>query len=168
MHWTGVGTCIDYLDIPQKSAMCRHQRALIDSQVAIHLCFTHPHPPPPSTACTTGPKFNPARMTWIKPSFAWVLYRSGYGSKHNQERILKIKLPHHAVGHILSQCKCGHGSGGGVGRVQWDPARDIMTSEEKGKQPRKMLRERVCRFHCWCLCSAGVGDHVDNLTWLTG
>ena len=42
-----------------------------------------------------GSKFNPTRMTWIKPSFAWVLYRSGYGLKHNQERILKIKIGHH-------------------------------------------------------------------------
>ena len=31
-----------------------------------------------------GPDFNPTRMTWIKPSFAWVLYRAGYAHKHNQ------------------------------------------------------------------------------------
>ena len=50
-----------------------------------------------------GPNFNPTRMTWIKPSFAWVLYRSGYAKKHNQERILKIKLSHHAVsGRLLT------------------------------------------------------------------
>ena len=28
----------------------------------------------------------------IKPSFAWVLYRAGYARKHNQTRILKIKV----------------------------------------------------------------------------
>ena len=38
-----------------------------------------------------GPLYKPERMTWIKPSFAWMLYRSGYASKHNQNRILKIK-----------------------------------------------------------------------------
>ena len=26
-----------------------------------------------------GKHFNPYRMTWIKPSFAWMLFRSGYG-----------------------------------------------------------------------------------------
>ena len=31
-----------------------------------------------------GKDFKPVRMTWIKPSFAWVLYRSGYAAKHNQ------------------------------------------------------------------------------------
>ncbi|GMI11679.1 hypothetical protein TrLO_g5492 [Triparma laevis f. longispina] len=41
-----------------------------------------------------GIDFNHIRMTWIKPSFAWVLYRSGYASKHDQERILKVKLSH--------------------------------------------------------------------------
>ena len=47
-----------------------------------------------------GPDFNPKRMTWIKPSFAWVLYRSGYAQKHHQNRILKIKLPHDALAEI--------------------------------------------------------------------
>ena len=42
-----------------------------------------------------GPQFNPTRMTWIKPSFAWVLYRSGYARKHNQTRILRVKLSAH-------------------------------------------------------------------------
>ena len=36
-----------------------------------------------------GPDFNPARMTWIKPSFAWMLYRCGYG--HNEHTRTKIK-----------------------------------------------------------------------------
>ena len=43
------------------------------------------------------PVWNPTRMTWIKPSFAWVLYRSGYGRKHNQTRVLKMKLSHDTV-----------------------------------------------------------------------
>ena len=85
-------------------------------------------------------------MTWIKPSFAWVLYRSGYAHKHHQERILKIKLPHDAVAALLSKCACRHGGGGTKGRVQWDPARDVLTSEEKGKVPRRMLRERAIQI----------------------
>jgi len=82
-----------------------------------------------------GPAFNPARMTWIKPSFAWVLYRSGYGHKHSQHRILKVKLPHSAVASLLSQCACKHAGGGTLGRVQWDPARDLM--EADGREPRR-------------------------------
>ena len=91
-----------------------------------------------------GPEFKPDRMTWIKPSFAWVLYRSGYGKKHNQTRILKIKLSHDTVSDLLSQCQCGHGHGGTKGRVQWDPARDLMTSEQR--EPRKMMRRRAIQI----------------------
>ena len=45
--------------------------------------------------------FNMERMTWIKPSFAWMLYRSGYASKHRQEAILKIKICHEGFIEIL-------------------------------------------------------------------
>ena len=85
------------------------------------------------------PEFNPTRMTWIKPSFGWALYRSGYASKNNQERILKIKLSHEAVAYLLSNCQCKEGGGGSKGRVQWDPERDMNTTEDnKGKVPREM------------------------------
>lgn len=92
-----------------------------------------------------GPAFKPARMTWVKPSFAWVLYRSGYGRKKNQERILKIKIAHDALASLLSKCACGHGHGGTLGRVQWDPERDIMATVT-GKEPRKMLRTRAIQI----------------------
>lgn len=92
-----------------------------------------------------GPAFNAERMTWIKPSFAWMLYRAGYGSKHGQQRILKMKLPHEAVADLLRGSACKHGGGGTKGRVQWDPARDLMSSEGRGHsaEPRKMLSERA-------------------------
>jgi len=93
-----------------------------------------------------GPTFNPRRMTWIKPSFAWVLYRSGYGRKHNQTRILKVKLPHLAVAQLLSKCQCKQGGGGSKGRVQWDPARDLMAAEGNGREPRKLLRARAIQI----------------------
>eukprot|EP00928_Gymnodinium_smaydae_P026393 TRINITY_DN20745_c0_g1_i2.p1 TRINITY_DN20745_c0_g1~~TRINITY_DN20745_c0_g1_i2.p1 ORF type:complete len:275 (+),score=33.07 TRINITY_DN20745_c0_g1_i2:142-966(+) len=103
-----------------------------------------------------GPHFNPTRMTWIKPSFAWVLYRSGYGSKPGQNRVLKIKLSHEALGNLLNQCKlvdtnkttrkCRPQSDDdiGNGRVQWDPERDLMCAD--GKEPRKMLRRRAIQI----------------------
>eukprot|EP00930_Biecheleria_cincta_P057614 TRINITY_DN43515_c0_g1_i1.p1 TRINITY_DN43515_c0_g1~~TRINITY_DN43515_c0_g1_i1.p1 ORF type:complete len:228 (+),score=35.98 TRINITY_DN43515_c0_g1_i1:52-735(+) len=53
-----------------------------------------------------GPKFDTKRMTWIKPSFAWVLYRSGYGQKNGQTRVSKINISHKSLAQILSDCKC--------------------------------------------------------------
>ena len=91
-----------------------------------------------------GPNFNPTRMTWIKPSFAWVLYRSGYACKHNQTRILKVKLSHASVAELLQNCQCRTGGGGSKGRVQWDPEHDLMSAD--GKVPRKMLRRRAIQI----------------------
>lgn len=92
-----------------------------------------------------GPHFKPERMTWIKPSLAWVLYRAGYGFKDpNQSRILKIKVAHSAVAEILSQCACGHGGGGTLGRVQWDPARCLDRGE--GGEPAKHPEMRAIQI----------------------
>ena len=52
---------------------------------------------------TFGRGFNLERMTWIKPSFGWMLYRSNYAMAHRQEAILKIELPHEAFLAILRQ-----------------------------------------------------------------
>ncbi len=40
-----------------------------------------------------SPGFRTTRMTWIKPSWAWMLYRAGYSYKDpGQERILALKM----------------------------------------------------------------------------
>ena len=41
-------------------------------------------------------------MTWIKPSFLWMMYRSGWGKKHNQEHILAIYIKREAFDKIGS------------------------------------------------------------------
>ena len=45
---------------------------------------------------TFGDKFKLDRMTWIKPSFLWMMYRSGWGTKENQECILAIDIKREA------------------------------------------------------------------------
>ncbi len=39
-----------------------------------------------------GKNYSFSRMTWIKPNFLWMMYRSGWASKENQNRILAIEL----------------------------------------------------------------------------
>ncbi len=39
-----------------------------------------------------GGDFSYNRMTWIKPNFLWMMYRSGWGTKPGQEITLAIKL----------------------------------------------------------------------------
>lgn len=51
---------------------------------------------------TFGSNFKLERMTWIKPSFLWMMYRSGWGSKKDQERILAIDIFREGFDEILS------------------------------------------------------------------
>ena len=41
---------------------------------------------------TFGNHFKRTRMTWIKPSFLWMMYRAGWAEKEGQERILAIDI----------------------------------------------------------------------------
>lgn len=100
-----------------------------------------------------GPAWKPTRMTWIKPSFAWMLYRSGYGLKPGQTRVLKIKLSHQAIASILNSCKLTHAGASvkvdkdekiGKGQIQWDPERDPYCAS--GREPRKMSRTRAIQI----------------------
>ena len=36
--------------------------------------------------------FSLNRMTWIKPSYLWLMERSGWGTQSNQERILAVRI----------------------------------------------------------------------------
>ncbi|MEO1427633.1 MAG: DUF4291 domain-containing protein [Cyanobacteria bacterium J06633_8] len=88
---------------------------------------------------TFGKGFNMERMTWIKPSFGWMLYRSGYATKHRQESILKIKLTHEGFQEILKQAiptsfdrdifaserDWKRSLDNSEVRYQWDPDRDL-------------------------------------------
>ncbi len=50
---------------------------------------------------TFGEKFKIDRMTWIKPSFLWMMYRCGWGPKENQEHILAIDMKREAFDFIV-------------------------------------------------------------------
>ena len=39
-----------------------------------------------------GSNYSFNRMSWIKPNFLWMMYRSGWASKEGQERILAIEI----------------------------------------------------------------------------
>lgn len=39
-----------------------------------------------------GPDFSLSRMSWIKPNFLWMMYRSGWGTKEGQEVTLALRL----------------------------------------------------------------------------
>lgn len=39
-----------------------------------------------------GPDFSLSRMSWVKPNFLWMMYRSGWGTKEGQEITLGLRV----------------------------------------------------------------------------
>jgi len=88
-----------------------------------------------------SPPFKMERMTWIKPSFLWMMYRAGYGHKDDgQKRILAIDITHEGLAWALDH-SCGSKAPEGLGkdawqamkaehpvRIQWDPERNLKLS----------------------------------------
>jgi hypothetical protein len=50
-----------------------------------------------------GPNFSYNRMSWIKPNFLWMMYRCGWASKQNQERVLALWIDKSAFEEILQE-----------------------------------------------------------------
>ena len=48
------------------------------------------------------PPFSFNRMTWIKPSFLWLMHRSNWGQKNNQNRILAVHISRYGWEKALS------------------------------------------------------------------
>jgi Domain of unknown function (DUF4291) len=53
--------------------------------------------------CVFGGGFSYARMSWIKPNFLWMMYRSGWGTKEGQEVTLGLRLRREFFDSILVQ-----------------------------------------------------------------
>ncbi|MFC8589248.1 DUF4291 domain-containing protein [Streptomyces sp. NPDC057217] len=78
------------------------------------------------------------RMTWIKPSFLWMMYRSGWGTKEGQETVLAVEITREGFEWALRNACLSHYVRGfhpdrdawkreltrSPARVQWDPERD--------------------------------------------
>ncbi len=83
--------------------------------------------------------FSRTRMTWVKPSFTWMMYRAGWGTKPDQERILRIEIHRTGFEWALAHACLSHFERDlypdrltwkealreSPVRIQWDPERDL-------------------------------------------
>ncbi|MDX2296498.1 MULTISPECIES: DUF4291 domain-containing protein [Streptomyces] len=69
------------------------------------------------------------RMTWIKPSFLWLMHRSNWARKPGQERILAVRITRRGWEEALSRAVLTTADPAAVARaavhVQWDPERSL-------------------------------------------
>jgi hypothetical protein len=72
------------------------------------------------------PPFSLGRMTWIKPSFLWMMERCGWATKPGQERVLAVRITRAGWEEALASARLSEqGSGGAPVVVQWDPERSV-------------------------------------------
>ncbi|GAA3003373.1 DUF4291 domain-containing protein [Streptomyces lactacystinicus] len=79
------------------------------------------------------------RMTWIKPSFLWMMYRCGWATKEGQETVLAVEITREGFEWALENSCLSHYKRGlhpdqatwkrelrrSPARVQWDPERSL-------------------------------------------
>lgn len=112
--------------------------------------------------------FKRERMTWIKPSFLWMMYRCGWAEKPGQERVLAVEITRQGFEWALRHsCLSHHDSRtyatrddwlaakkASPVRVQWDPERDMAL---------RPLAHRAIQIG---LSGPAVGGYVDE--WIRG
>lgn len=123
------------------------------------------------------PGFSTERMTWIKPNFLWMMYRSGWSTKPNQERILAIAIKEEGFLQLLKltkrfesdanlvETKDPQGGLDDIGfgvddvRIQWDPDHD----PSGGKVERRAIQLGI-RGHA---LNVYVDKWIDSITDIT-
>ncbi|MDX7990262.1 DUF4291 domain-containing protein [Xenorhabdus sp. psl] len=105
-----------------------------------------------------SPPFSMSRMTWIKPSFLWMMYRSGWAKKdEGQKRILAIDLTHEGFKEIIQQGVISHFDPNFFDSkekwkekvqasdivIQWDPERDIALNKLEQRTIQIGLRNKA-------------------------
>ena len=118
----------------------RQIRALYTAQtITVYQAYSPEIAIPAVSAGRFVAPFKRERMTWIKPSFLWMMYRSGWAGKPGQEHVLAIEisrtgfewaLAHSCLSHFDRD---HHADTAGWARqlktspvrIQWDPERSV-------------------------------------------
>ncbi|MFH8258308.1 DUF4291 domain-containing protein [Streptomyces roseolus] len=112
------------------------------------------------------------RMTWIKPSFLWMMYRCGWGTKEGQEHVLAVEITREGFEWALRHACLSHYERGlhtdrnawrrrlkrAPARVQWDPERDLHLQPLPHRSLQLGLAGEAARFYAdeWIVSIADV------------
>jgi hypothetical protein len=110
-----------------------------------------------------GGGFSLNRMSWVKPNFLWMMYRSGWGTKEGQEVTLAVRLRRDVFDQILRLAVHssfdpdvyeGHEAwkqavAGSDVRLQWDPDHGPSGSPVERRAIQLGLRGEVLARYAW-------------------
>ena len=128
---------------------------------------------------TFGDSFKSNRMTWIKPSFLWMMYRSGWGEKEGQNRILAIDMKRIGFDYIAKNAVLSSFSSTNYEtyaqwknalekseiRCQWDPERDIYGNPLKQRTIQLGIKGSIVNnyIHNWILRITDITQEVKSI-----
>ncbi|MET9066471.1 DUF4291 domain-containing protein [Streptosporangium sandarakinum] len=107
-----------------------------DEAITVYQAYDPAIAAPAVTAQRFVPPFKRERMTWIKPSFLWMMYRCGWATKPGQTRVLAVDITREGFEWALEHSCLSHPDAGtdrtvwktrlreSPVRIQWDPERD--------------------------------------------
>ena len=113
-----------------------------------------------------GDYFSYSRMSWIKTNFLWMMYRCGWATKRNQERVLAVTITRDGFEEILANALTGtntipvqtinmlylgadekaRGKGPSNVRLQWDPDHHPNGSPQNRRAIQLGLRNEVSHY----------------------
>jgi uncharacterized protein DUF4291 len=142
--------------------------AYTDTTITVYQAYPPEIAGPAVAAGRFVPPFKRERMTWIKPSFLWMMYRCGWATKPGQERVLAVELTRAGFEAALAGACLSHHDPDvypdraawaqrlrtAPVRVQWDPERSLRL----GELPYRSLQVG--------LTGAAVQSYVDE--WVVG
>lgn len=128
---------------------------------------------------TFGKHFSLDRMTWIKPSFLWMMYRCGWAEKKGQERVLGIDIKRNAFDYLVTHAvPSTYQENSGLSfdawrlsvkqsdiRIQWDPERDIYGNPLDYRSIQIGIRGEYVRQYVrdWIVQIKDITDYVTEL-----
>jgi hypothetical protein len=123
-----------------------------------------------------GTGFSLNRMSWIKPNFLWMMYRSGWGTKEGQEVVLAIRIRRHAFDAILAEAVHStfvpevypsretwrQAVASSSVRLQWDPDHDPSGAPLERRAIQLGLRGEMLRQYAqeWIISIEDISDFV--------
>ena len=128
---------------------------------------------------TFGSHFSMNRMTWIKPSFLWMMYRCGWARKENQEHVLAIDIKRSGFDKaVKNSVISSYSEGMGMSleewqkwvkesdvRVQWDPEKDLYGNDLPYRSIQLGLRGDAVKEYVndWIVEITDITDYVNDL-----
>lgn len=128
---------------------------------------------------TFGNNYKLNRMTWIKPSFLWMMYRCGWGTKENQECILAIEIKREAFDYLVRNAvnstyqKTMYSNrdvwknliNNSDIRCQWDPERDVYGRALDYRSIQIGLRGEAIKKYVneWIINITDITEYVNEL-----